>query len=159
MYFQKYPLQPTCCLCTFTQQQEKFTEYIYLETIPISCQNILGLFLTHPWPSSVINTVLNVSINGNYLNPPTQSCADVIQGYFFIFTGCEDFKRRVQNWRGFCLRIKMLKVNHLILGLEGETKGITQILNTRGVKKCQNWTFKVNFLCQKSSKSFQFFFH
>ena len=28
-----------------------------------------------------------------------------------------------------------------------------------GVKKCQNMTFKVNFLCQKSSESFWFFFH
>ena len=28
----------------------------------------------------------------------------------------------------------------------------------RAVKKCQNLTFKVNFLCQKSSESFSIFF-
>jgi hypothetical protein len=27
------------------------------------------------------------------------------------------------------------------------------------VKKCQNLTFKVNFLCQKSSESFSIFYH
>ena len=29
----------------------------------------------------------------------------------------------------------------------------------RAVKKCQNLSFKVNFLCQKSSKSISFFFN
>ena len=45
-------------------------------------------------------------------------------------TGCGIFKRGIQNLKDFCLRIN-----------------------------CQNLTFKVNFLLQKSSESFSFFFH
>ena len=45
-----------------------------LGTMPILPQNIYGLFLTHPPTMSV----LNVSKNGHFLNPPIQTFSDVI---------------------------------------------------------------------------------
>ena len=56
-------------------------------------------------------------------------------------TGCWVFKRgeEYKNEKDFYLRINIPNGN-------GD------------VKKCQNLTFKVNFLCQKSSQSFSFFF-
>ena len=59
-------------------------------------------------------------------------------------TGCGVFKRGIQNQKDFCL-INILKGNYWIMSF-----GL--------MASCQNLTFKVNFLCQKSSESFSTFF-
>ena len=66
-------------------------------------------------------------------------------------TGSRVFKQGVQNYKDFCLRINILKGNYGILSFEFWINGELS-------KSAKNLTFKVNFLCQKSSKSFQIFF-
>ena len=56
--------------------------------------------------------------------------------------GLWSFQTGGTKLENFCLRINILKKNILSFG---------------AVKNCQHLTFKVNILCQKSSKSFYFF--
>ena len=69
-------------------------------------------------------------------------CLNVWQSFNLCLWQYElsSFQGGIQNWKHFCLKINIPKGNCWILRI--------------GVKKCQNVTFKVNFLCQKSSKSF-----
>ena len=67
-----------------------------------------------------------------------------IAGY--VNTGCWVFKQGVQNCKDFCLKINIPKGNYWILRI-----GV--------MERCQNLTFKVNFLHQKSSESFSILFH
>ena len=55
-------------------------------------------------------------------------------------TGCGVFKRGVQNYKDFCLRINILKGNYGILSFEFWINGELS-------KSAKNLTFKVNFLC------------
>ena len=57
-----------------------------LWTIPILRQHICGLFIPHP-PTHLIriNTVLNVSKTGHFLDPPTQFFADIIHGWSLMY--------------------------------------------------------------------------
>ena len=55
-------------------------------------------------------------------------------------TGCRVFKREVHNWKDFFPKDKHTQ--------------FLELVECGGAKKCLNLTFKVNFLCQKSSESF-----
>ena len=85
--------------------------------------------------------VYNSEFHGSINKQQRSKVIDVSYGN----TGCGIFRRGIQNQKDFCLRINILKENYPILriGLMG---------------RCQNLTFKVNFLHQKLSESFSFFF-
>ena len=60
-------------------------------------------------------------------------------------TGYDVFKGVIQNQTVFLAK-SQLKSNEII--------EFCELVKWGGIKKCQNLTFKVNFLCQKSSESF-----
>ena len=60
-------------------------------------------------------------------------------------TGCGVFKREIENYKYFCLRINIPKRKLLNFGL------------MVSCQKVSKFDFQSNFLCQKSSKSFSFF--
>ena len=65
-------------------------------------------------------------------------------------TGCGVFKRGIQNYKDFCLRIHIPQGNYWILSL-----GLTA-----SCQKVPKFDFQSQFfLCQKSSESFSIFFH
>ena len=85
--------------------------------------------------------VYNSEFHGSINKQQRSKVIDVSYGN----TGCGIFRRGIQNQKDFCLRINILK-------------GIYGIMSFGLMVSCQNLTFKVNFLCQKSSESFSTFF-
>ena len=65
---------------------------------------------------------------------------------------CRVFKREIQNWKHFCLKI--IIIPRKLLNFENWFNGVV----SKSAKSPNLLTLKVNFLCQKLSESFSIFF-
>jgi len=99
-------------------------------------------WLIHNFPPKIRYQSMVLVDETNILRP------DVLRYVSYGNTGCGVFKQGIQNLKDFCLRINIPRLKDCILsfGLKASCQ------------KVPNLTFKVNFLRQKSFKSFSFFF-